>query len=66
MLVNNVPRAITIRPSPKKPKKQRKPSPPEIDALATDAEEASTQVRCDDMLDLQSLYLDWKRQSYWS
>jgi hypothetical protein len=50
MRVDCLPRATTAGPSPRKPRKQRGTSPSKIDVLATDPEEASTQVRCDDIL----------------
>ena len=54
MRVDSVLRATTGGPSPKKQKKQRQPSPespPKVDALALDAEEASTQVSSDDRVE---------------
>jgi hypothetical protein len=48
MRVDSFPRAVATRPFAKAQKKLRQPSPSKVDAPATNAEEASTQVSCDD------------------
>jgi hypothetical protein len=50
MRVDSLPIAAAIRPSAKAQKKLRQPSPSKLDAPATNVEEASTQVSCDDAL----------------
>jgi hypothetical protein len=50
MQVDNLPQTTTAGSSLWKPRKQSGTSSSNEDALATDAEEASTQVRCDNIL----------------